>query len=79
VIHGDHRHGVGKCPSCGQLVDLDRDGGYRRHFAVAPDGRRRLCAGSGRRNQGVVRLLTVEPKPQERYSHALRLLQTAAI
>jgi hypothetical protein len=64
-----------KCPSCGQLVYLLRNGFYRRHFATEPDGRGHLCVASGGRPDGVVQLLTVDPTPQERYSHALRLLQ----
>jgi hypothetical protein len=75
----DHRYGVRKCPSCGRLVDLDRKGRYRRHFAFEPDGGRHLCAGSGRRDEGVVQLLTVEPTAEERYSHALRLLRNSCI
>jgi len=74
AIHYDHRHGAGTCPSCGRVVDLDRTGGYRRHYAFEPDGRRRLCAASGRKAEGVVRLLTAHPTPEERYSHATRLL-----
>jgi hypothetical protein len=35
------------CPSCGRLVYLNREGLYRRHFTVEPDGRRHLCAESG--------------------------------
>jgi hypothetical protein len=35
-----------ECPSCGRRVYLNRDGCYRRHFAVEPDGRRHLCAAS---------------------------------
>jgi hypothetical protein len=71
----DHRHGAGKCPSCGRLVDLDRNGRYRRHFAFERDGHRHLCVASGRAAQGVVRLLAVEPTPEERRSHVLKLLR----
>jgi len=35
-----------ECPSCGRNVYLNREGCYRRHFAVEPDGRRHLCAAS---------------------------------
>jgi hypothetical protein len=76
VIHYDHRHGTRKCPSCGRLVNLNRNGQYRRHFAVESDGRRRLCIASLRTPGGVVRLLPVDPTPQERYSHALWLLRS---
>jgi hypothetical protein len=36
------------CTTCGRLIYLNRSGLYRRHLAVEPDGRRHLCAGSGR-------------------------------
>jgi hypothetical protein len=36
------------CPTCDRLVHLNRNDLYRRHLAVEPDGRRHLCAGSGR-------------------------------
>jgi hypothetical protein len=42
------------CPACGRLVYLNRDGLYRRHLAVEPDGRRHLCAGSGHASVSVV-------------------------
>jgi hypothetical protein len=43
-----HRRGRPRlCPTCGRLIYLNRHGLYRRHFAVEPDGRRHLCAGSG--------------------------------
>jgi hypothetical protein len=74
---GDHRYGIGECPSCGRLVDLDRNGRYRRHFAFEPDGHRHLCVASGRRGAGIVQLLAVEPTPEERYSHALKLLRSS--
>jgi hypothetical protein len=35
------------CPTCDRLVYLNRYGLYRRHLAVEPDGRRRLCTCSG--------------------------------
>jgi hypothetical protein len=76
AARSDHRHGVGECPTCGRLVDLDRSGRYRRHYALDPQGRRRLCPASGRREETTVRLLTVEPTPEERYSHALALLRS---
>ena len=41
------------CPTCGRLIYLNREGLYRRHFALEPDGRRHLCAGSGRESTGV--------------------------
>jgi hypothetical protein len=41
------------CPTCGRLIYLNRDGLYRRHYAAEPDGRRHLCAGSGRESSGV--------------------------
>jgi hypothetical protein len=62
------------CESCGRPVFLDRHGQYRRHFATGPDGRRALCAASGRMPTGFVRLLAVEPTLEERRSQALRLL-----
>jgi len=37
-----------ECPNCGRLVYLNGNGFYRRHFTAEPDGRRHLCAGSGR-------------------------------
>jgi hypothetical protein len=37
------------CPSCGRGVALNRDGLYRRHYATAPDGTRRLCVASSRK------------------------------
>lgn len=70
----DHRHGTGECPGCGRVVDLDRVGRYRRHYAVESDGGRRLCPASGRSRAGIVQLLRIEPTAEERYSHALRLL-----
>jgi hypothetical protein len=76
AARSDHRHGVGECPSCGRLVDLDRNGRFRRHFAFEAGGRRRLCRGSGRLDDVPVRLLAVEPTPEERYSHALELLRS---
>jgi hypothetical protein len=36
------------CPTCDRLIYLNRYGLYRRHLAVEPDGRRHLCAASGR-------------------------------
>jgi hypothetical protein len=36
----DLRHPARECPSCGRHVYLNRDGCYRRHFAIDPDGRR---------------------------------------
>jgi hypothetical protein len=77
MIHSDHRHGASRCPSCGRLVDLNRNGCYRRHFTVEPDGRRHLCVASGRRGEGVVRLLGANPTPEERHSHAFGLLRNA--
>ncbi|MFZ0340871.1 MAG: hypothetical protein WAL31_00860 [Gaiellaceae bacterium] len=40
------------CPACGRLIYLNREGLYRRHFAVEPDGRSHLCAASGRESAG---------------------------
>jgi hypothetical protein len=77
VTRSDHRHGARDCPSCCRLVDLDRHGHFRRHLAIAPDGRRHLCVASGRGPDGVMQLLTVQLTPQERYSHALSLLRSA--
>ena len=76
MIRTDHRHGARDCPSCGRFVDLDHNGHYRRHMATEHDGLRRLCAASGRKPSGVVQLLTANPTPEERYSHALRLLRS---
>jgi hypothetical protein len=67
------------CPNCGRFVDLNRHGAYRRHFAIEPDGPRHLCAASGQMPEGVARLLTVDPTPEERYSHALRLMRNARL
>jgi hypothetical protein len=67
---------VGECPTCGRLVDLDRNGRYRRHFAFEPGGRRQLCPASGEEDGVHVRLLAVEPTLEERYSHALELLRS---
>lgn len=75
-MRSDHPHGVGACPSCGRLVDLDRNGRCRRHYAFASDGRRRLCPASGGPENAEVRLLAVEPTPEQRYSHALALLSS---
>ena len=70
----EHRYGMRRCPRCGRYIDLERHGLYRRHFAFDFDGHRRICAASGSEPAGVVRLLTVEPTPDERRSHTLRLL-----
>lgn len=64
------------CESCGKPVYLNRQGEYRRHFTVAPDGRRHLCVASGRTPAGFVRLLAVEPTAAERDADALRLFGT---
>jgi len=37
------------CPRCGRNVQLTFFGLYRRHFATDASGKRRLCAGSGRK------------------------------
>jgi hypothetical protein len=63
------------CERCSRPVILDRHGRYRRHFATDADGRRALCPASGRMPAGYVRLLTVEPTPEERRSHTLGLLR----
>jgi hypothetical protein len=75
VTGNPYRNDARQCDCCGRPVALNRDGRYRRHFAIDPDGYRHLCAASGREPAGVVRLLTVEPTPGERMSHALRLLR----
>ena len=43
-----------KCPGCGRIVYLNRDGLFRRHFGPRPDGSVRLCPESGRAPPGVV-------------------------
>jgi hypothetical protein len=75
MSHHDHRHGANECPSCGRFVSLTRNVRYRRHYVIEPDGRRHLCGGSGVSAEGTVSLLAVEPTPEERYAHALRLLR----
>jgi len=77
MVRTDRRHGANDCPSCGRLIDFDRNGCYRRHFTIEPDGRRRLCRVSGQMRDGVVQLLTIDPAPREGYAHALRLLTMA--
>lgn len=51
-----------KCPTCGRLIYLNRDGLYRRHFGAQPDGMVRLCATSGHAPAGVVARATA-PRP----------------
>jgi hypothetical protein len=63
------------CEHCGKRVRLNRYGQYRRHFTADPDGRRHLCAASGREPAGIVRLLTAEPTLEDSLSHALQLLR----
>jgi len=63
------------CETCGKRVRLNRYGQYRRHFTTEPDGRRHLCAASGRQPAGLVQLLTAEPAAEERVSHALEFLR----
>jgi hypothetical protein len=41
-----YRQRLRECPSCGRGVALNSNGRYRRHFATAPDGTRRLCVAS---------------------------------
>jgi hypothetical protein len=36
------------CQTCDKKVELTFVGTYRRHFAIDPSGRRRLCPSSGR-------------------------------
>lgn len=46
MMHSDYRDRVRKCPTCGRVVRLNREGRYRRHYATERDGRLRLCAAS---------------------------------
>jgi hypothetical protein len=41
--------GLRECSSCGRGVALNRDGHYRRHYAIATDGARRLCVASSQK------------------------------
>jgi hypothetical protein len=78
MIRPTYPYGGSDCSRCDRFVAFDRNGYFRRHLAVEPDGRRRLCVMSGQRPQGVVQILTTAPSEQERYSHALRLLRTTS-
>jgi hypothetical protein len=58
-----------QCATCGRRIALTRFGTYRRHFAIAPDRRRRaLCPASQTEPAGVVGLLKTEPTPEQRYT-----------
>jgi hypothetical protein len=65
-------------PSCGRFVDLDRHGHFRRHLAI-PRWSPSPLRGERPEARWVMQPPTVDPTPQEPYSHALSLLRRAAI
>jgi hypothetical protein len=44
-----------RCPTCDQLIYLNRSGLYRRHYTEGSDGGRHICAGSGSEFQSAER------------------------
>lgn len=48
LIRTPHTRSRRRCPICGKEVELNRDGLFRRHYAVNPGGDYRLCLMSGR-------------------------------
>lgn len=73
-MHLVHPHGLRECPGCGRGIALNRDGRFRRHFALEVEPRR-LCRASLTQPAGVTQLLRVEPTAAARYSHAERLMR----